>query len=202
MDEEKPRKRHTQFSRAARTQRILGQLREGWAYDDIGRQEGLTERRVRQILAQFLKTREALGGAAHAHMQIDRLGRAMRVAGDALARGDIRAIGPFIRVIDRLDRYQALALKTAARPSAAGEQIVLQALHARMRRMVEDEIAEERRKEALKAGAASSGSAAPEPTGNCAAVAAPGVAEAQAPPPPSASPSAQAPGDFFRRIRP
>ena len=41
MDQEKPRKRHTQFSRLARTKRILEQLREGWAYDDIAREEGI-----------------------------------------------------------------------------------------------------------------------------------------------------------------
>ena len=116
MDQEKPRKRHTQFSRLARTKRILEQLREGWAYDDIAREEGISERRVRQIVTQFLKAREALEGATHAHMQIDRLGRAMRVASDALARGDIRAIGPFIRVIDRLDRYQTLVHENAAHP--------------------------------------------------------------------------------------
>jgi hypothetical protein len=202
MDEERPRKRHTQFSRAARTQRILEQLREGWAYDDIAREEGLTERRVRQIVAEFLKTREALGGAAHAHMQIDRLGRAMRVAGDALARGDIRAIGPFIRVIDRLDRYQTLAREKAARPSSAGDQMVFQALAARLKDQARAELEEERRREA-EAAAASAGSAAPEPIGNSAALAAPAVVEAEATPPlSSAHLPSQAPGDFFRRLRP
>ena len=63
MDQATPRKRST--------------------YDDIAREEGLTKRRVRQIVAQFLKEREALEGVTHADMQIDRLGRAMRVAGDA-----------------------------------------------------------------------------------------------------------------------
>jgi uncharacterized membrane protein len=196
MDEERPRKRHTQFSRAARTKRILEQLREGWAYDDIAREEGLTARRVRQIVAEFMKTRGALGDATHAHMQIDRLSRAMRVASDALARGDIRAIGPFIRVTDRLDRYQALAQETAPRPTAAEDKLVFQQLVARIRSQVQDELAEERRREA-EGAAASAGSAAAEPIGNCAAAA----AEASGPPP-SAPLSAQAPSDFFRGVRP
>src|SRR5580658_5652174 len=148
MDVERPRKRHTKFSRAARAKRILEQLREGWAYDDIAREEGLTARRVRQIVAQFIKTREALGDATHAHMQIDRLSRAMRVASDALAQGDIRAIGPFIRVTDRLDRYQALAQETKPWPTPAEDQLVVQQLVARIRRQVEDELAEKHRKEA------------------------------------------------------
>ena len=130
MDEERPRRRQTRLSRAARTKRILERLREGWAYDEVAGEVGLKERRVRQIVTEFLKEREAVSGAAHAHMQLDRLGRAMRVAGDALARGDIRAIAPFIRVIDRLDRYQMLAAETAARPKAvvdgAADQLIVE----------------------------------------------------------------------------
>jgi hypothetical protein len=198
MDEERPRKRHTKFSRAARAKRILEQLREGWAYDDIAREEGLTARRVRQIVAQFIKTREALGDATHAHMQIDRLSRAMRVASDALAQGDIRAIGPFIRVTDRLDRYQALAQETKPWPTPAEDQLVVQQLVARIRRQVEDELAEKHRKEAASAGFAGTGQ-----PGRCAPFFAPAVAAAEAsPPPPFAPLSAQAPSDFFRCTRP
>jgi hypothetical protein len=178
MNEEKRRKRHTQFSRAARTKRILEQLREGWAYDEIAREEGLTERRVRQIVTQFLKEREALEGVTHAHMQIDRLGRAMRVAGDALARGDIRAIGPFIRVIDRLDPYQALAHETAARPSPVDDEVV-QSIVARLRGMARAELAEERRREAPEADAARAGPP-PEPNGHPAVIPPPVTSEAEA----------------------
>ena len=115
MDEQRQPKRHTQFSRATRGKRILDRLREGWAYDEVAREEGLTERRVRQIVAEYLKDRDAVEGVTHAHMQIDRLGWAMRVAAEAMAEGDVRAIGPFIKAIDRLDRYQELARRTATR---------------------------------------------------------------------------------------
>ena len=50
-DEQRQPKRHTQFSRATRSKRILDRLREGWAYDEVAREEALTERRVRQIVA-------------------------------------------------------------------------------------------------------------------------------------------------------
>jgi hypothetical protein len=200
MDVERPRKRRTKFSRAARAKRILEQLREGWAYDDIAREEGLTERRLRQIVAEFVKTRGALGDAAHAQVQIERLSRAMRVASDALAQGDIRAIGPFIRVVDRLDRYQALAHETTAYPTPEADRLVFQQLVARVKAQARDEFEEERRREA-EAAAASVGSAAPDPIGNGAA--APAAAEAEAsPPPPFAPLAAQAPSDFFRGIRP
>ena len=144
MDEERPRQRQTRFSQAGRTKRILERLRQGWAYDEVAGEVGLKERRVRQIVTEFLEEREAVSGAAHAHMQLDRLGRAMRVAGDALARGDIRAIAPFIRVIDRLDRYQTLAAQTAARPEAvvdrAGDQMIVDSVFARVRRTVLEEM--------------------------------------------------------------
>ncbi len=115
MDERRQPKRRTQFGRAARAKRILERLREGWAYDEVAREEGLTERRVRQIVAEYLEDRDAVEGVTHAHMQIDRLGWALRVAAEKMAEGDIRAIGPFIKAIDRLDRYQALARRTGTR---------------------------------------------------------------------------------------
>ena len=157
MDEERPRRRQTRLSRAARTKRILERLREGWTYDEVAGEVGLKERRVRQIVTEFLKEREAVSGAAHAHMQLDRLGRAMRVAGDALARGDIRAIAPFIRVIDRLDRYQTLVAHTAARPEAvvdgAADQLIVDSIFARVRRTVLKEM----RTQAAESDAAAAG---------------------------------------------
>ncbi len=181
MDEERPGRRQTRFSRAARTKRILERLREGWAYDEVAAEVGLKERRVRQIVTQFLKEREAVSGAAHAHMQLDRLGQAMRVAGDALSRGDIRAIAPFIRVIDRLDRYHALVAETAAPPErvyTAGDQVVMDSIVARLRRGF---LAEGLR-EAPKDDAAPAGPP-PEPDGDSAALPPPVVAEAQDAPP-------------------
>ena len=133
MDEQRQPKRHTQFSRATRGKRILDRLREGWAYDEVAREEGLTERRVRQIVAEYLKDRDAVEGVTHAHMQIDRLGWAMRVAAEAMAEGDVRAIGPFIKAIDRLDRYQELARRTGTRPNTSEADLaVIRSLVARI----------------------------------------------------------------------
>jgi len=108
VSRDKPRKRPTKLGREGRIARIMERLRDGWGLDEVARQEALTARRVQQIVAEHLKEREAVEGVTHAHMQIDRVGWAMRVASDAMAEGDIRAIGPFMRAVDRLDRYQAL----------------------------------------------------------------------------------------------
>jgi hypothetical protein len=134
MDEQRPPQRHTKFSRAARMKRILDRLREGFAYDEVGREEGLSERRVRQIVGKYLEELEAVEGVTHAHMRIDRLGWAMRVAAEKMVRGDVRAIGPFIKAIDRLDCYQELARETTKKwPAAEADQLVMQELVARIR---------------------------------------------------------------------
>ena len=66
----------------------------------------------------------------------------MKVAGEALAKGDIRAIAPFIKAIDRLDAYQTRARKAAPPPrSREADALVVKALVDRVRREVEAEAA-------------------------------------------------------------
>ena len=101
-----PRPRLNLLGRAARTKRIFARMREGWAYDEIARDEGVSAERVRQIVAEVLGKRVMDRGPHHAHLQLERLMPALRLAGEAIARGDIRAIAPLIKVIDRMDKHQ------------------------------------------------------------------------------------------------
>ena len=108
MDELEQRKRQTtRFSREARDRRIFERAREGFPYDEIGREEGLSAERVRQIVVNQLegKSRKAVRAALHARLQMDRVGEAVRVAGDALRRGEVRAVGPFLKAVAQLDGY-------------------------------------------------------------------------------------------------
>ena len=83
-----PKKRRlTAFGKKARRERIFARLREGWAYDEIARQEGLTAARVRQIVAEVLHRREIDDNTAHALLQLARLGPAVQLVGEAVARG-------------------------------------------------------------------------------------------------------------------
>jgi hypothetical protein len=173
MDEEKPRKRRTtKFTRSARNKRIVERLREGFGYDEIAREEKLTERRVRQIVNEALEGREALESAIHAHLQLDRLGQAMRVAGEALARGDVRAVAPFIKALEKLDRYQSLAREAApqTRKSPTRDNVVLQTLVARIREQVLDEC---KREAAAAVAAAPPLDSNPAPDGVAVAIAPP-----------------------------
>ncbi len=105
-----PKKRRlTAFGKKARRERIFARLREGWAYDEIARQEGLTAARVRQIVAEVLHRRQIDDNTAHALLQLARLGPAVQLVGEAVARGDVQAVWPLLGVLDRLDRYHKVA---------------------------------------------------------------------------------------------
>jgi hypothetical protein len=57
-----------------------------------------------------LKNRSVDSGADHAKLQLDRLVPALQIAAEALASDDFRAIPSHLKVLDRLDRYQATAI--------------------------------------------------------------------------------------------
>jgi hypothetical protein len=92
-----------------RRKRIFAGLRDGLRYDEIAAQEGVTTERIRQIVTEVLKNRAVDSEADHAKLQLDRLVPALQIAAEAVASGDVRAIPSYLKVLDRLDRYQATA---------------------------------------------------------------------------------------------
>ena len=92
-----------------RRRRIFAQLREGFTYDEIAAEEGVSSSRIRQIVTQELQQRTVDSGAEHAKLQLDRLAPAVQLAAEAIAAGDISAITPYLKALDRLDRYQTVA---------------------------------------------------------------------------------------------
>ncbi len=92
-----------------RRRRIFARLREGFTYEEIANQEGVTITRIRQIVAAELQQRSVDSGAEHAKLQLERLASVMQLAAEAVAAGDVTAITPYLKVLDRLDRYQTAA---------------------------------------------------------------------------------------------
>ena len=103
---ETPGRRLNVVTKAERRQRIFARLREGWAYDEIAREERVSPERIRQIVSEVLNKRIIDRGADHAHLQLERLMPALRIVGEAIARGELKAVAPLIKVIDRLDKHQ------------------------------------------------------------------------------------------------
>ena len=92
-----------------RRRRVFAQLREGFTYEEIAPEEGVSASRIRQIVSQELQQRAADSGAEHAKLQLDRLAPAIQLAAESIAGGDISAITPYLKALDRLDRYQVVA---------------------------------------------------------------------------------------------
>ena len=103
------RRRLGAHGKMERRRRIFAGLREGLSYDEIAAEEGVTATRIRQIVSEVLQKRAVDSGADHAKLQLDRLTPLMQFAAEAVAAGDIRAITPYLKVLDRLDRYQTVA---------------------------------------------------------------------------------------------
>ena len=89
---------------------ILARRREGWAYDEIAREEGLTPERIRQIVCEVFRRRPVENGSDHAKLQLARLAPALQAAEAAVRNGDVKAIAPFLKVLDRADRWQKVAI--------------------------------------------------------------------------------------------
>jgi len=92
-----------------RRRRVFASLREGFTYDEIAADEGVSPSRIRQIVSKELQQRGVDSGAEHAKLQLDRLAPAIQLAAEAMAAGDISAITPYLKALDRLDRYQTVA---------------------------------------------------------------------------------------------
>jgi hypothetical protein len=104
-----PKRPLNALARVVRRGRIFARLREGWAYEEIAQEERLTAERVRQIVREALGRRLPDEDTDRAKLQLERLRPAMRVATVALEEGDVAAIAPYLKVLDRLDRYQKTA---------------------------------------------------------------------------------------------
>ena len=103
-------RRPSAHGKVMRRRRIFARLRDGLAYDEIAAEEGLTATRIRQIVSEVLQKRAVDSGADHAKLQLDRLAPAVQLGAEAIAAGDVSAISPYLKALDRLDRYQSVAV--------------------------------------------------------------------------------------------
>jgi hypothetical protein len=138
-----PARRRAPGRRALKRQRILCRMREGWAFEEIARAEKVTVERVRKIVAGILAKREIDDASDHARIQLARLEAALQAAGQAVANGDIKAIGPYLRVLERLDRYRGLAAVRQMEGNEAREKLLAKLNH--MASVADEENFEKRR---------------------------------------------------------
>ena len=107
-----------------RRRRIFAKLREGFTYEEIANEEGVSLSRIRQIVTQELQQRAVDSGAEHAKLQLDRLAPAVRLGAEGIAAGDLSAISPYLKALDRLDRYQTVAGANQAYDDEARQKLM------------------------------------------------------------------------------
>src|SRR6202044_3528884 len=107
-----------------RRRRIFASLPEGFTYDEIAADEGVSVSRIRQIVSKELEQRAVDSGAEHAKLQLDRLAPAIQPAAEAIGGGDISAITPYLKALDRLDRYQTVASANQAYDDEARKKLM------------------------------------------------------------------------------
>jgi hypothetical protein len=107
-----------------RRRRVFAQLREGFTYEEIAAEEGVSVSRIRQIVSRELQQRGVDSGAEHAKLQLDRLAPAIQLAAESIAGGDISAITPYLKALDRLDRYQVVASANQAYDDEARKKLM------------------------------------------------------------------------------
>jgi len=119
-----PRRRLSARGMVLRRQRIFARLREGLGYEEIAAEEGVSLRRIRQIVSEVLQKRAVDSGAEHAKLQLDRLAPAVQLGAEAIAAGDVSAITPYLKALDRLDRYQTVAVANQAYDDDARKKLL------------------------------------------------------------------------------
>ena len=122
-------------ARELRRLRILVAVQAGLSYAAIGRDEGLTRERVRQIVAQALEEKAAETKLEHARVQIARLEPALRLAASAVGEGELAAIDRLIKVLDRLDKYSAVE-SSGSDSEDGGRERLLAKLNTMAQRML------------------------------------------------------------------
>ena len=123
------RPRLNPFTKAERRERIFAWLRLGWTYEKIAREEGLSERRVRQIVADALRREELDDPTDHALIQLIRLEGALELAAQAVDSGDLAAIGPLLKVLERIDRHQKAGARKEAYDVVARKRLFAKLNH-------------------------------------------------------------------------
>ena len=100
--------RRTAHEREERRIRIMEMLRSGYSYEAIARDHQLTGERIRQIVVASLERKDSSTRIDQMRVQMAPLEPALRLAARAVENGKLSAIGPLLKVLDRLDKYGAV----------------------------------------------------------------------------------------------
>jgi hypothetical protein len=103
-------------ARAQMRQVVFEGMASGFSIEEIAEMRKVSPRTIRREVDRTLSERRLNAPERYVHFQVARLNKALRVADAGLDRGELRAIGPMMKVVKELDRYHGL--RAPLRPAA------------------------------------------------------------------------------------
>jgi hypothetical protein len=94
---------------AALRQVMFDALVSGSSIEEIAELRKVSPRTVRREVDRALDERRLEAPDRYIRLQVARLNKALRLADASLDRGELRAIGPMVKVVRALDRYHGLS---------------------------------------------------------------------------------------------
>ena len=98
-------RRERRVARVRRREALFDMAASGYSIETIAAQFALTPKTVRRDMARVVEARRPDAAEHFIHLQIARLHKALRTSEAALDRGDLRGVGPLVRIVAQLDRY-------------------------------------------------------------------------------------------------
>jgi hypothetical protein len=83
-------------------------LADGWTQEEIAKARGVSVATVRREIDRAIAARQIRAPEAHARVQIARITKALALRDIRVGRGELAAVGPFLKTVAALDRYHGL----------------------------------------------------------------------------------------------
>lgn len=120
-------RRATRREKVRREERIVGLLNRGASVPEIAASEGLTLKRMRNVVREILSERMPQPPAEFLALQVSRLNEALLVSFTAMhttAEGtNFEAVDRVVRIVRELDRYHGFAAAPRSREETEGRRL-------------------------------------------------------------------------------
>jgi hypothetical protein len=120
-------RRARRAGRIARRETFFDLMTSGFSCERIAEEAKVSAATVRREVDRAIAERRLDAPECYAHLQVARLNKALRVADGSIEKGDLKAVGPFLRLVAALDGYHGLAPQRAARAPGAAPPLALPA---------------------------------------------------------------------------
>jgi DNA-binding CsgD family transcriptional regulator len=113
--------------RIARRETYFDLMASGFSCERIAEEAKVSAATVRREVDRAIAERRLDAPERYAHLQVARLMKALRVADASIEQGDLKAVGPFLRLVAALDRYHGLSPALPAQAPAMAPPLALSA---------------------------------------------------------------------------